>query len=450
MNSLSLLSSQVDKVIGGTPSSSTRPGSTLRREHNSNSLVSSGERSYLARRVVDEAVFYENDEEEEDDDDDDEEDDEDDDEDDRDTEQTALLYNKSSQTRNDRIYMALISLGAFRWFISTLVASTDWLISCVYDEQGSFSPFMPFRRLTGLGMKPSDHANPNFKPSIKSQNWLTAKDVSNEKRDQDHYPNDLIVISNTPTHHSRSKSISQDSNPRLQEEIVPQRSIRIRLYNEDLTSKSRTSSVKSPTSPAPSLRLTKYPRNYGPPMPLLPSHPAPKTLILDLDETLIHSLAKGGRMTSGHMVEVKLDRQHAILYYVHKRPYCDDFLRKVCKWYNLVVFTASVQEYADPVIDWLEQDRKYFQGRYYRQHCTQRNGAYIKDLSAVEPDLSKVMIIDNSPTSYCFHEDNAIPIEGWINDPTDIDLLHLIPLLEALQYATDVRALLALRMGETC
>lgn len=86
--------------------------------------------------------------------------------------------------------------------------------------------------------------------------------------------------------------------------------------------------------------------------------------------------------------------------------FCVNFLflpEKVCKWYNLVIFTASVQEYADPVIDWLEQDRKYFKGRYYRQHCTQRNGAYIKDLSAVEPDLSKVMIIDNSPTSYLFH-----------------------------------------------
>jgi CTD nuclear envelope phosphatase 1 len=44
--------------------------------------------------------------------------------------------------------------------------------------------------------------------------------------------------------------------------------------------------------------------------------------------------------------------------------------------------------------------------------------------------------------------DNAIPIEGWINDPTDNDLLHLIPLLEGLQYVTDVRALLALRRGE--
>jgi CTD nuclear envelope phosphatase 1 len=130
-----------------------------------------------------------------------------------------------------------------------------------------------------------------------------------------------------------------------------------------------------------------------------------------------------------------------------------------------VVFTASVQEYADPVIDWLEQERKFFSGRYYRQHCTYRHGAFIKDLSSVEPDLSKVMILDNSPLSYMFHPgkplsifvknrglihkiDNAIPIEGWINDPTDNGLLHLIPLLEGLQYVTDVRAFLALRGGE--
>jgi len=63
-----------------------------------------------------------------------------------------------------------------------------------------------------------------------------------------------------------------------------------------------------------------------------------------------------------------------------------------------------VQEYADPIIDWLELERKYFGGRYYRQHCTNRNGAYIKDLSVVEPDLSKVAILDNSPVSYIFNE----------------------------------------------
>lgn len=46
------------------------------------------------------------------------------------------------------------------------------------------------------------------------------------------------------------------------------------------------------------------------------------------------------------------------------------------------------------------------------------------------------------------HIDNAIPIQGWINDPTDNDLQHLIPFFEGLQYVSDVRALLALRGGE--
>ncbi|KAK9248649.1 NLI interacting factor-like phosphatase-domain-containing protein [Lipomyces tetrasporus] len=211
-------------------------------------------------------------------------------------------------------------------------------------------------------------------------------------------------------------------------------------------------SVKSPTSPAISSlssRATKYPRSLPPPRPLIPKHVAPKTLILDLDETLIHSMSKGGNMSSGHMVEVKLEKQHAILYYVHKRPYCDEFLKKVSRWYHLVIFTASVQEYADPVIDWLERDRKYFNARYYRQHCTFRNGGYVKDITVVEPDLSKVMIIDNSPISYFLHEDNAIAVEGWINDPSDLDLLHLVPFLNGMRYVTDVRTLISLRMGDS-
>ncbi|KAH9876160.1 hypothetical protein J1614_004039 [Plenodomus biglobosus] len=292
----------------------------------------------------------------------------------------------------------------------------------------------------------------------------------------------------SPSRHTRSKSNASSGG----DEIAPaKRSIRITLqHNEDVlrqrkaakkaqTAKSNAVSpeaaaaLKSPTGPLnmPSKQLTKFPRAPQPPRPLVPRRqpsysasgssavgPHQKTLILDLDETLIHSLVNGGRFQTGHMVEVKLQAavgaggqiigpQVPLLYYVHKRPYCDDFLKKVSKWYNLVVFTASVQEYADPVIDWLEVERKYFVGRYYRQHCTLRNGAYIKDLAQIEPDLSKVMILDNSPLSYVFHPDNAIPIEGWISDPTDHDLLHLIPLLEGLQYVTDVRALLALRLG---
>lgn len=51
-------------------------------------------------------------------------------------------------------------------------------------------------------------------------------------------------------------------------------------------------------------------------------------------------------------------------------------------------------------------------------------------------------------TDACVFIDNAVPIEGWISDPTDNDLMHLIPLLEGLQYCTDVRAVLSLRLGQ--
>ena len=252
---------------------------------------------------------------------------------------------------------------------------------------------------------------------------------------------------------SRSKA-KRDKVPREDSE-TRRSSIRIKEQNDPALKKRRqkkgtsplaestpltVDNIKSPRSPSPSLKITRYPHAPQPPRPLIPRrqpsyanviprsptrHGPPlqqKTLVLDLDETLIHSLAKGGRMSSGHMVEIKLNAPvalsppqpgqaapvlgpyHPILYYVHKRPHCDEFLRRIAKWYKLVVFTASVQEYADPVIDWLEQERKYFVGRYYRQHCTFRNGAYIKDLSSVEPDLSKVLILDNSPVSYIFHE----------------------------------------------
>ncbi|KAF8544097.1 NLI interacting factor-like phosphatase-domain-containing protein [Trichophaea hybrida] len=433
MNSLSILSSRVNKVIGNTPPPTPQGGTSpiLRHSNRSSDFRhgtvqhhSSGD-SYFENETVEEE---QNGRCVEDDGGTDDE-----------SEVTALRQrNGAAIFVGERIYLTFLSpwMGVIKWIVSTIAASTNWLVSCAYNDEGVFSPLMPLRRTFRLLLRPFGKGGV---PQISlQQHSISSNSV----------PRSIPSSSANRVGHRRTRSFSDSKSPAV-DNISPRRSIRIRLYNEETLQKNKASSVKSPTSPSPSLRLTKYPRTAGPPVPLLSRKPSPKTLILDLDETLIHSLARGGRMSSGHMVEVKLDRQHAVLYYVHKRPYCDEFLRKVAKWYNLVVFTASVQEYADPVIDWLEQDRKYFKGRYYRQHCTNRNGAYIKDLATVEPDLSKVMIIDNSPMSYIFHEDNAIPIEGWINDPTDIDLLHLIPVLQALQYVADVRALLALRMGES-
>lgn len=56
----------------------------------------------------------------------------------------------------------------------------------------------------------------------------------------------------------------------------------------------------------------------------------------------------------------------------------------------------------------------------------------IKDLSQVGRDLRETIIIDNSPTSYIFHPQHAVPISSWFSDAHDNELLDLIPVLEDL------------------
>ncbi|PPQ85871.1 hypothetical protein CVT26_004001 [Gymnopilus dilepis] len=145
------------------------------------------------------------------------------------------------------------------------------------------------------------------------------------------------------------------------------------------------------------------------------------------------------------MVEVVLGGR-STLYHVYKRPFVDYFLRTVSGWYTLVIFTASMQEYADPVIDWLDAGRGILEHRFFRDSCTQLpNGSYTKDLSLIEADLSRVCLIDNSPVSYSVNEANGIPIEGWTHDPSDEALLDLLPVLDSLRFTSDVRRVLGLR-----
>lgn len=63
-----------------------------------------------------------------------------------------------------------------------------------------------------------------------------------------------------------------------------------------------------------------------------------------------------------------------------------------------------MREYADPVIDWLDQGRGLIEGRLFRESCTNIKGSYVKDLTVVERDLSKVCLVDNSPISYGLHQ----------------------------------------------
>jgi len=153
-----------------------------------------------------------------------------------------------------------------------------------------------------------------------------------------------------------------------------------------------------------------------------------KCLVLDLDETLVHSSFK--LVPCDFVVPVKIeDKTYKV--YVAKRPHVDEFMRRCGELYEIVVFTASLAQYADPVIDLLDI-HKVVDWRLFRESCTPFKGAYVKDMGRMGRDISQIMILDNSPHSYLFNRENAIPCETWYNDTTDRELEEIIPLLERL------------------
>ncbi|OAC98950.1 hypothetical protein MUCCIDRAFT_133636, partial [Mucor lusitanicus CBS 277.49] len=139
-----------------------------------------------------------------------------------------------------------------------------------------------------------------------------------------------------------------------------------------------------------------------------------KCLVLDLDETLVHSSFKI-IPNPDFIVPVEIDNQYHNVY-VLKRPGVDEFMRKMGEKYEIVVFTASLAKYADPVLDMLDIHR-VVKHRLFRESCFNHKGTYVKDLSQLGRNLASTLILDNSPASYIFHTSNAVPVSTWFNDP---------------------------------
>lgn len=182
---------------------------------------------------------------------------------------------------------------------------------------------------------------------------------------------------------------------------------------------------------------------HGNPTPLLPavvgSGAHRKCLVLDLDETLVHSSFKMVP-NADFVVPVEIDGvTHNV--YVIKRPGVDEFLRRMGQLYEVVIFTASLNKYADPVIDILDI-HQVVDHRLFRESCYNHHGNYVKDLSQLGRPLHDTIILDNSPASYIFHPSNAVPVSSWFNDPHDTELTDLSPFLQDLVDVDDIRLVL--------
>ncbi|OMJ73323.1 hypothetical protein SteCoe_28007 [Stentor coeruleus] len=162
-----------------------------------------------------------------------------------------------------------------------------------------------------------------------------------------------------------------------------------------------------------------------PTSPYLPNTDKEYTLILDLDETLVHYVDNGPESR------------------LNIRPGCSDFLIELKKYYELSIFTAALQDYADWAIDSIDTE-KSISYRLYRQHTMQTGPVFIKDLSRLGRDLSKVIIVDNVAENFRLQPGNGLFIKSWFDDVEDTCLAETMVLLReiALSKAQDVRVAL--------
>jgi RNA polymerase II subunit A small phosphatase-like protein len=175
---------------------------------------------------------------------------------------------------------------------------------------------------------------------------------------------------------------------------------------------------------------------------LLPKHHpddfGKKCLVLDLDETLVHS---SFRAVPGADFVIPVQIEDVVHFvYVAKRPGVDEFLVEMAKHYEIVIYTASLNKYADPLLDLLDP-QKVIRTRLFRESCVYYEGNYVKDLSLLDRDLSQAIIIDNSPSSYMFHPENAIDCTSFIDDPMDRELDQIGSFLTGIKDTQDVRHL---------
>lgn len=163
------------------------------------------------------------------------------------------------------------------------------------------------------------------------------------------------------------------------------------------------------------------------PVPYLPPCTSNNyTLVLDLDETLVH------------YIETEENGQYLT------RPYVENFLTEMKKHFEIVVFTAAVQDYADWILDELDQNN-LIDFRLYRQHTVPAGNFFLKDLSNLGRDLDKTIIIDNVAENFQMQPGNGILIRSWYDDADDTALQELVPILVQIANSSmDVRVALGI------
>lgn len=159
-------------------------------------------------------------------------------------------------------------------------------------------------------------------------------------------------------------------------------------------------------------------------------------MVLDLDETLVHSQFNVVK-NPDYIIPVEMEGRTSNIY-VLKRPGVDHFLQEMAKYFEVIIYTASLSKYADPLMDQMDPNN-YCTARLFREHCAYVNNVFVKDMSVLGRDMKDTILIDNSPTSYMLQPECGLPILSWYDDMNDRVLTEYIPLLIEMSKINEIR-----------
>jgi Dullard-like phosphatase family protein len=188
-----------------------------------------------------------------------------------------------------------------------------------------------------------------------------------------------------------------------------------------------------PTDPAVLAQKRVY-------FPKRDTHKDKKTLVFDMDETLIHC-NESLDMPADVILPILFPNGEVVEAGVNVRPYAIECLRELSQHFEIIVFTASHSCYANVVLDYLDPHEEFIHHRMFRESCVVSDeGLHIKDLRVIgNRNLKDMVLIDNAAYSYGFQLENGIPIVPFYDNKADQELRHLIPYLKFLGTVEDLR-----------
>ena len=170
-----------------------------------------------------------------------------------------------------------------------------------------------------------------------------------------------------------------------------------------------------------------------------------KTLILDMDETLIHAKPKiPGNEDFEFDFEITLTDDEdgsELVFMVKKRPALEECLERLCEFYEVAVFTAAERTYATKIIKNFDPEGKFIKHILSREHCIHVDNFYVKDLRIISDRRPEdLVIVDNSIVAFAFNLDNGVPINDFRGDsPMDEELIYMTSYLEDIYHYDDIR-----------